>query len=67
LNLQTGLIITVNSLSNTISLVDTQTLQTVQTIGIGASGPLAVAVSPIKNLAVISDQGNNRVLLLPLP
>ncbi|HKS73707.1 MAG TPA: hypothetical protein VJQ82_10965, partial [Terriglobales bacterium] len=66
-NPQTGMIITINSQFNTISLVDTQTLQTVQTIGIGASGPLAVAVSPVKNLAVISDQGNNRVLLLPLP
>lgn len=66
-NPQTSTIVTVNSLSNSISLVDAQTLQTVQTIGIGASGPLAVAVSPIRNLAVISDQGNNRVLLLPLP
>jgi DNA-binding beta-propeller fold protein YncE len=66
-NPQTATIVTVNSLSNTISLVDAQTSQTVETIGIGASGPLAAAVSPIRNLAVISDQGNNRILLLPLP
>ncbi len=66
-NPETATIVTVNSLSNSISLVDAQTSQTVQTIGIGASGPLAVAVSPIRNLAVISDQSNNRVLLLPLP
>jgi DNA-binding beta-propeller fold protein YncE len=67
LNFNSGTVLTVNASSNTISLVDSQTFQTRETIGIGGSGQLAAAVHTLQNLAVIVDQGNNRILLLPLP
>jgi len=67
INPNSGTLLTVNSLSNTISLVDAQTFQTKETIGIGATGQLCAAIHNLQNLAVIVDQANNRVLLLPLP
>ncbi len=66
-NSQTGTIITVNTASNTISVIDSQTFQTRATFGIGGSPQFAVAIHPRTNMAVIADQANNRVLLYPLP
>ena len=66
-NFQTGTILTVNSLSNTISIVDSQTFATKATLGIGAASNFAAAIQTLTNLAVIADQANNRVLLFPLP
>jgi DNA-binding beta-propeller fold protein YncE len=67
INSNSGTLLTVNAASNTISFVDTQTFLTKQTIGIGGSGKLSAAIHNLLNLAVIVDQTNNRVLLLPLP
>jgi DNA-binding beta-propeller fold protein YncE len=67
LNSNSGSLITVNGSSNTVSLVDAQTFQTKELIGVGGNGLLAVAVHNFLNLAVIVDQDNNRVFLLPLP
>jgi hypothetical protein len=67
LNVNSGTIVTVNASSNTISLVDAQTFVTREVIGIGGSGILAIAVHNFQNLAVVVDQGNNRVLYVPLP
>jgi hypothetical protein len=67
ININSGTLMTVNAVSNTTSLVDTQTLQTKQTIGIGGAGKFAAAIHNNLNLGVIVDQANNRVLLLPLP
>jgi DNA-binding beta-propeller fold protein YncE len=66
-NFQTGTILTVNSLSNTISIVDSQTFTTKATLGIGAAAKFAAAIQTFTNLAVIADQANNRVILFPLP
>ncbi len=66
-NYQTSTILSVNSASNTISIVDSQTFQTKATLGIGGVSLFAAAVEPLANLAVIADQQNNRVLLFPLP
>ncbi len=66
-NFQTGTILTVNSLSNTISIVDSQTFATRATLGIGATSRFAAAIQTFTNLAVIADQANNRVILFPLP
>jgi DNA-binding beta-propeller fold protein YncE len=66
-NSNTGTIITVNSASNTISVIDSQTFQTRATFGIGGSPQFAVAIHPRTNMAVIADQAHNRVLLYPLP
>jgi len=66
-NFQTGTILTVNSLSNTISIVDSQTFTTKATLGIGAASKFAAAIQTFTSLAVIADQANNRVILFPLP
>jgi DNA-binding beta-propeller fold protein YncE len=66
-NFQTATILTVNSLSNTISIVDSQTFATKATLGIGATSKFAAAIQTFTNLAVIADQANNRVILFPLP
>jgi DNA-binding beta-propeller fold protein YncE len=66
-NFQTGTILTVNSLSNTISVVDSQTFATKATLGIGATSKFAAAIHTFTNLAVIADHDNNRVILFPLP
>src|SRR5713226_3479229 len=66
-NFQTGTILTVNSLSNTISIVDSQTFSTKATLGIGATSNFAAAIQTFTNLAVIADKANNRVILFPLP
>jgi hypothetical protein len=57
----------VNSTSNTVSVVDSQTFQTKATLGIGGVSLFATAIEPLSNLALIVDQQNNRVLLFPLP
>jgi DNA-binding beta-propeller fold protein YncE len=66
-NFQTGTILTVNSLSNSISIVDSQTFRTKATLGIGSTSLFSVAIHTFTNLAVIADRANNRVLLFPLP
>ena len=66
-NFQTGTILTVNSLSNTISIVDSQTFSTKATLGIGATSNFAAGIQTFTNLAVIADKANNRVILFPLP
>jgi DNA-binding beta-propeller fold protein YncE len=66
-NFQTGTMLTVNALSNSISIVDSQTFQTKATLGIGGTSRFSAAIHSFTNLAVIADQANNRVLLFPLP
>ena len=66
-NYQTGTLLTINSTSNTSSIVDAQNLKTRQTLGITSQSQFAVAVDNWFNMAVIADQNNNRVLLLALP
>ena len=66
-NYQTGTLLTINSTSNTSSIVDVQNLKTRQTLGITSQSQFAVAVDNWFNSAVIADQNNNRVLLLALP
>jgi len=66
-NYQTGTLLTINSTSNTSSIVDSQYLKTTQTLGISSQSQFAVAVDNWFNTAVIVDQNNNRVLLLALP
>jgi DNA-binding beta-propeller fold protein YncE len=69
INPQTGAILTSNSASNTISIVDTLSnpFKTRKTLGIPGSPTFGVAVDQFTNLAVIVDQANNRVLLFPMP
>jgi len=67
INYNSGTLLTVNSLSNTVSVVDSQTMKTRATMGIGGSTQFAAAIHPLTNMAVITDQANNRVLIVPLP
>ncbi len=67
INYNTGTLLTVNSLSNTISVLDTQTLKTRATMSIGGSTQFAAAIHPLTNMAVITDQANNRLIIMPLP
>jgi DNA-binding beta-propeller fold protein YncE len=66
-NPQTSSILTVNSASNTISIIDSLTFQSKATLGIGGLSLFSAAIEPLSNLAVIADQANNRVLLFPMP
>jgi DNA-binding beta-propeller fold protein YncE len=69
LNPQTGAILTSNSASNTISIVDTLSspFKTIKTLGLPGSPTFGVAIDQFTNLAVIVDQANQRVLLFPMP
>jgi hypothetical protein len=69
LNPQTGAILTSNSASNTVSIVDTVSnpFRTRQTLGIPGSPQFGVAIDQFTNLAVIVDQAHNRVLLFQMP
>ena len=66
-NYQTGTLLTINSTSNTSSVIDSQNFKTRQTLGISSLSQFAVAVDNLTNTAVIVDQNNNRVVFLALP
>jgi DNA-binding beta-propeller fold protein YncE len=69
INPQTGGIMTVNSASQTVSIIDTisNPFKTRSTFGLGGSPQFGVAIDQFTNLAVIADQANNRVLIFPVP
>jgi hypothetical protein len=66
-NPQTGTIVTTNVAGKTTSFVDVTSspLKTVQTLGLPGSPQFGVAIDPFTNLAVIVDQANNRLFILP--
>ena len=66
-NFQTSTMVTANSTSNTLSVIDFLGQQVVDVLGIGTSPQFGVAIDPSTNVAVVVDQANNRVLLVPLP
>jgi len=69
INPETGAILTTNLAGQTTSLVDitSSPLKTVKTIGLPGSAQFGVAIDQFTNIAVIVDQGNNRLLLFALP
>jgi len=66
-NYQTGTLLTINSTSNTASVVDTQNFKTRQTLGITSMSQFAIDVDKVTNTSVIVDQNNNRVVFLAMP
>jgi hypothetical protein len=66
-NYQTGTLLTINSTSNSSSVVDVQNFKMRQTLGISSMSQFAIAVVNFTNTAVIVDQNNNRVVFLNLP
>ncbi|MGH9704706.1 MAG: YncE family protein, partial [Candidatus Acidiferrales bacterium] len=66
-NPQTSTLVTVNSLSHTLSVMDFQSNQVKALLSVDGSTQFSVAIQPQTNMAVIADTKNNRVLLVPLP
>jgi len=66
-NFQTGTLLTINSTSNTASVVDAQNFKTRQTLGIASLSQFAIDVDKLTNISVIVDQNNNRVVFLAMP
>jgi DNA-binding beta-propeller fold protein YncE len=69
-NYQTGTLLSVNSTSNTTSVIDAvnaPVFSTRETLGISSQSQFAAAIDNFTNTAVLVDQNNNRVLILPLP
>ena len=67
LNYNTGALMTINSTSNTTSVVDTQTFQTRETQSISSLSQFPIAMDIVNSIGIVVDQNNNRVLFLPVP
>ncbi len=75
-NHQTGTLLTLNAMSNTMSFVDMQSQRTRAVTGFGTPqanpgnivlSQFAAAIHPRTNLAVVADPVKGRVLLFPMP
>jgi hypothetical protein len=69
-NYQTGTLVSINSTSNTSSVVDAvnaPAFVTRATLGISSQSQFAVALDQFTNTAIVVDQNNDRVLLMPMP
>jgi hypothetical protein len=69
-NFQTGTLVSVNSTSNTTSVIDAvnaPVFATRETLGISSQSQFAVAIDGFTNTAVVADQNNDRVLIMPVP
>ncbi len=66
-NYRSSTLVTANTTSSTISVMDFLTKTVKAILPIAASQQFAIAVHPWTNQAVIVDQNNNRVLIVPLP
>jgi DNA-binding beta-propeller fold protein YncE len=64
---QTSTLLTVNSASNTISVADLVNQKVQVILAIAGSQQFSVAVDDKLSLAVVVDQNNQRVLLVPIP
>jgi DNA-binding beta-propeller fold protein YncE len=67
LNYLTSTLVTANTASSTISVMDILTQKVSVNLGIPGSSPTSVAIQKERNLAVVTDQANNRLILIPLP
>jgi YVTN family beta-propeller protein len=67
LNVNTGALMTVNSASRTISVMDFVARRVRAVYSLDGSLRFSVAIHPITNLAVVADEANDRVVLFPLP
>jgi DNA-binding beta-propeller fold protein YncE len=65
-NYLTNTIVTVNALSNTVSVMDFGTRRVISNMGLKGALLGAVAILPRSNLVLIVDQVNNRLLMVPL-
>jgi YVTN family beta-propeller protein len=66
-NFQTSTLVTANNVSNTLSVMDYLSQNVEAILPISNSAAFSVAIDPLTNLAVVADQINNRVVIVPLP
>jgi YVTN family beta-propeller protein len=66
-NYRSGTLVTANTTSSTISVMDFLTKTVKAILPVAASQQFGIAVHPRTNQAVIVDQNNHRVLIVPLP
>ncbi|HET9401667.1 MAG TPA: hypothetical protein VFO34_12025 [Candidatus Acidoferrales bacterium] len=66
-NYLTSTLVTTNAVSNTLSVMDTNTRKVKANLGVPASMMMAVDIQKERNVAVVVDQVNNRLLFVPLP
>ncbi len=66
-NFQSSTLVTVNTASNTMTVVDFLDQRVRAILGMGGSQQFSIDIHPRTNLAVIADESKNRVLLVPLP
>ena len=69
INPQTGGIMTINSASQTVSIIDSisNPFKTRSTFGLGGSPQFGIAIDQFTNQAILVDQAANRVLIFPMP
>jgi len=66
-NFHSSTLVTVNTASNTMTVVDFLDRRVRAILGMTGSQQFSIDIHPRSNLAVIADENNNRVLLVPLP
>jgi DNA-binding beta-propeller fold protein YncE len=66
-NYRASTLVTGNALSQTLSVMDYLSGKVKAIIPISVSQQFGVAIDPTTNLAVVIDQNNNRILIVPLP
>jgi DNA-binding beta-propeller fold protein YncE len=66
-NFLTSTVVTANTASNTMSVMDVITRRVKANLGIPSSHMVAIAIQRERNLAVVVDQVNNRLLYVPIP
>ena len=66
-NFQGSTLLTLNTASNTLSVVDLPNSNVTDLLPLSGSTQYALAIHPRLSLAVVTDSANGRVLLLPLP
>jgi len=71
-NYQTGTILSINSTSNTSSIIDavnaaSSVFSTRDTLGIGSQSQFAAVIDNFTNTTIVADQNNDRILIIALP
>lgn len=66
-NFQSSTLLTVNSSSNTISVMDFPNRRVRSILSLAGSSQYAIDIHPRTNIAVLVDTANNRILLFPMP
>lgn len=64
---QSGTLLTLNTASSTLSVVDLPNVTVTDLLPLTGSTQYALAIHPRLGLAVVSDSTNNRIVLMPMP